>query len=126
MNKVGAWKGHNPADGRRKAGARERPGCGGGWGGGKGAGIYMMPLELEALLGCHVVLLQQLPLLSKQWVAVGDGRRDCHFVVGILLVHYAIVQQETAVGLRPTPRKNRLTCSRLHKLGFCFLRKTLL
>ena len=71
---------------------------------------YMMPLKLKALLRRHVVLLQQLPLLSKQRVAVGDGGRDCHFVVGILLVHYAIVEQEAAVGLGPTPRKYRLTC----------------
>ena len=71
---------------------------------------YMMPLKLEALLRCHVVLLQQLPLLSKQRIVVGDGGRDCHFVVGILLVHYAIVEQEAAVGLGPTPRKYRLTC----------------
>ena len=72
---------------------------------------YMMPLELKALLRCHVVLLQQLPLLSKQRVAVGDGGCNCHFVVGILLIHYAIVQQEAAVGLGPTPRKDRLTYS---------------
>lgn len=72
-----------------------------------------MPLELEALLGCHVVLLQQLPLLSKQGVAVGNGCRDGHFVVGILLVHNAIVQQESAVGLRPTPCEDRLTCSEI-------------
>ena len=70
---------------------------------------YMVLLKLEALLRRHVVLLQQLPLLRKQWIAVGDGGCDCHFVVGILLIHYAIVQQEAAVGLRSTPCKDRLT-----------------
>ena len=78
---------------------------------------YMMPLKLEALLRRHVVLLQQLPLLSKQRVAVGDSGRDCHFVVGILLVHYAIVQQEAAVGLGAAPRKDRLTCIRDIHIG---------
>ena len=69
----------------------------------------MMPLQLEALLRRHVMLLQQLPLLRKEGVAIGYGGCDCHLVVRILLVHYAVVQQQTAVGLRPTPGKHRLT-----------------
>lgn len=74
-------------------------------------GTHMMPLQLEALLGGHVVLLEQVAFLGEQGVAVGDGGCDGHFVIGVLLVHDAVVEQQAAVGLWATPGKDWITCT---------------
>ncbi len=37
------------------------------------------------------MLLQQVPLLREQGVIVGDGSCDCHFIIRVLLIHYAII-----------------------------------
>lgn len=56
-------------------------------------------------------MLQQLSLLRKEGVVVWDGGCDSHLVVGVLLVHYAVVEQQATVWLGPTPGKDRLTCN---------------
>ena len=57
----------------------------------KGGGAYLAAQQLEGLLGGHVVLLQQVPFLGKQGVIIGDGGRNCHLVVRVLLVYNAVV-----------------------------------
>ena len=72
---------------------------------------YMTSLQLEGVLRGHVVLLQQVSLLRVQGVTVGDGGCDGHLVVGVLLVHNAVVEQQPAVGLGSAPCKHRLPCT---------------
>ncbi len=37
------------------------------------------------------MLLQQVPLLREQRVIVRDCSCDCHFVIRVLLIHYAVI-----------------------------------
>ena len=60
------------------------------------------------------MLLQQVPLLREQGVTVRDGGCNCHFVVGVLLIYYAIIEQQAAVWLRAAPSKHWLTCKLAH------------
>lgn len=76
---------------------------------------YMTPLQLEGVLGGHVVLLQQVSLLRVQGVAVGDGGCDGHLVVWVLFIHDAVVEQQPAVGLGAAPCKHRLPCTNINQ-----------
>ena len=67
------------------------------------------------------MLLQQVPLLREQGVIVGDCSCDCHFVIRVLFIHYAIIQQQAAIWLWATPRKHWLTCKFAQTLADCYL-----
>mmetsp|Transcript_34029 Transcript_34029/g.75429 ORF Transcript_34029/g.75429 Transcript_34029/m.75429 type:complete len:268 (+) Transcript_34029:175-978(+) len=76
--------------------------------GDEGGGQGPVAGQVKGGLSAEAVGLQRGPLGLEEAVCVGDGDRHLQLVVRVVLVHQAVVQQQPAIGLWPTPRSEGL------------------